>query len=780
MESSMIIEKINIKSFGMITDTCLEFSNSINVIEGQNEAGKSTIAAFIKYMLYGFDNEDIPGALAERNKYLNWTTGEAGGTMNVTVKGKRYLISRSTVTVESGARKAYKEENSITDLETGSPAFGKVPAGEVFFGVEKDLFENTAFVGQIGDTSINEGSVKESIENILFSGSEKINNQRAASKVSVKMENLLHSNGMGGVIYDLMRRGDDFEGKFKQADSDNKLILTKEAKLHEIKESRRAEIEKQDKLCDLDVCYRNVLIIQDFDKLHTYESEYEEKNEEYNKFITDNMRSGFVPTNQYLTDIAVARRGVDDAYRNLVDANQRYLDEKNAIGITREIEGAIELADENGGEDEVLSQAKRIGVSQIKNIAAAVGGSLVALAAIVFEIVAKGALAGALARIGFGLVGLAGLAAAAVMVVFFMKNKARLGEILNRFSTETSAELKDKLAVIGEARAKRDSMIRSTENARVALEDAKVRYEQVKAELLEVIVRWGEEPPHSGLNDFLDGLEDKVKAFLAEEKRILDEKLAIEMKVRELRTMLSDKSEIEIRAQVPPFKRKVLAEIDHDAILEGIEECKLKIRAQDLLADQVERELFELKARAIDPGELYSKIQANEAKVEELKSQHKAYYIALRAIENASDNLRLEISPRLGEYSTKLMEIMTNKKYTSFDVSNGLQVTFKDSLGEDKSVDFLSGGTRDLAYIAVRMALIDMLYTEKPPVIFDESFAHQDNIRARSMMRAIKSLADDGHQSFIFTCRARESTLATELSEGTEVFKLSKIEDAVS
>ena len=45
-------------SFGLITDLTLEFSDSINVIEGQNESGKSTIAAFIKYMLYGFDGSD--------------------------------------------------------------------------------------------------------------------------------------------------------------------------------------------------------------------------------------------------------------------------------------------------------------------------------------------------------------------------------------------------------------------------------------------------------------------------------------------------------------------------------------------------------------------------------------------------------------------------------------------------------------------------------------------------------------------------------------------------
>ena len=775
----MIIEKINIKSFGMITDMTLEFSDTINVIEGQNESGKSTIAAFIKYMLYGFDNNDGKETLSERNKRINWATGNAQGSMNIRVKDKRYLITRSTFLVENNSRESYKEDSSIIDLETGSPVFGRVPAGEIFFGVDRELFDNTAFVGQIGDSRINEGSVKESIENILFSGSEKINNQRAAAKVSVKMETLLHKNGMGGVIYDLMRRSDDFEERFKQADEDNKQILAKEAKLHEIKAAREEEAERQAKLCDLDMCYRNVLIIQDFDRLHALEREYDEINDEYNNFTAENMRCGFVPTGQYLTDIAVARRGVDDAYRNLLDASQNYTDEKNAVGITREIEGAIELADENGGEDEVLLQAKGLRFSQIKNIAAIIGGSLVAIAAIVFEIVAKGALAGILPRLAFGLLGAAGIGCAATMAVFFLKNKARLSVIQNRFSTTSLEDLKDKLAVIAEARAKRDGMIRSTENARLAVERAKENYETAKNELLEVILRWGEEPPHSGLNDFLDALEDKVRVFLAEEKEILDKKLEIETKVRELRGKLSDKSEIDIRAQVPPLKRKVLNEIDHDAILEGIEDCKLKIAAQDVLAREVEGELFSLKATATDPGELYSKIQANDARIEELKKQHKAYYVALRAIENASDNLREEISPRLGEYSTRLMEIMTNKKYSSFDVSDGLKVTFKDTLEKDKSVDFLSGGTRDLAYIAVRMALIDMLYTEKPPVCFDESFAHQDNIRAKSMMSAIHSLAEQGHQSFIFTCRAREAALAKEFSKNTEVFKLSKVEEAI-
>ena len=67
----MIIERIEIKSFGQLTDMTLEFSDKINVIEGQNEAGKSTIAAFIKYMLYGFEPTEEAGAIGERKKRIN-------------------------------------------------------------------------------------------------------------------------------------------------------------------------------------------------------------------------------------------------------------------------------------------------------------------------------------------------------------------------------------------------------------------------------------------------------------------------------------------------------------------------------------------------------------------------------------------------------------------------------------------------------------------------------------------------------------------------------------
>lgn len=770
----MIIEKIHIKSFGMITDMALDFSDDINVFVGRNEAGKSTVAAFIKYMLYGFPVESSADAPDERNKRINWESGIADGSMTVRVGDKRYLINRSTERIENGQRVSYKEDSSIVDLETGSPAFGKLAAGEVFFGVDRELFDNTAFIGQIGDSAINEGSVKSSIENILFSGSEKINNQRAASKVSVRIESLMNKNGMSGTIYELSRRSQQLRDRFNQADEDNKQILAMETKLHEIRSQRKTESELLNKLCDLDLCYRNVATIQTFDKLHTLEKRYDEKTEQYNAYILENTRADFVPNESYLTGLAVARRGVDDAYRSLVAARERYEGEKNAAGITKDTEAQIELSDSLGGESEALKKANGLKASAVKFGALGILFALLTIASAVF-ILSFSAILGV--KIAVGAVGALTLLGTAYSVYAIMRAKKELLEIANGFSTDNIADLRTKLSVIAEDRAKRDKMIKDTEDARLALEVAKERYEEARGELLELILRWGEEPPTTSLNDFLDSLEDKVRAFIDGERNLAREKDALELSIKEARALLADKSEIEIRGQVSPLKRKVLTQVNHEQIVGGIEDCKAKIAEIDKSAQEVEEELALRKLRATDPAELYSKIQETEARIAELKLHYDAAKLALSEIENASVNLRGEIAPRLGTFTASLMEIMTDKKYSNIDVSDGLKVTFTSRTGESRSVDFLSGGTRDLTYISLRMALIDMLYTEKPPTLFDESFAHQDNSRARAMMKALGALAGEGQQSFIFTCREREGALAKEISSKAGVFKLSGSEE---
>ncbi len=767
----MIIKQINIKSFGQLNNMTLDFSSGANVVEGQNEAGKSTIAAFIKYMLYGFDTKETPGELSERRRRISWKSGVAEGSMNVVVKGKEYLIIRSTVPSGNGERVSYKEDSSIIDLESGTPAFGKVPAGEVFFGVDRELFETTAFVGQLNETEINGGTVVESIENILFSASEKINTQRASNRIAEKMETLLHPGKTGGAIIDLMKKQDELSAELERTDEANKLILIKEAELHEIRKKREEAEQKRDDLLDLDLCYRNSMVIGTFDKLHELEEEAIAKAEIYNDFIRANTRCDFVPSGEYLTDLSVARRAMTDSFQHLEEAEERYGKEKNAIGITHEIESAIALSDTLGKEVKVREKSSLHASNKIKCIAGGIFAILVFIASIVFEI--AGAALPILPKIAVAVLAVIALCGAGALAYLYVGADREQTALCKLFGTESRDELLRKIDVIEEARLKRDTMIDSTENARLALEAAREEYERARAELTRTVLRWGEEPPLSDLESFLDSLEAKVRDFLEQKRKLRDDKNTIEITVKEIRRSLSDKSEIDIRAQVSPLKRKVLAEINHDEIINGIANARAVIDEQQRLAFNVENELAELKYRATDPGELYSKIQALETKINLLRAKHKAYFVALRALGSASENLRAEISPRIAEYASTLLEIMTDGKYTGLEVGTDMSLSFCGEDSEARSIDYLSGGTRDLAYVAVRMALIDMLYAENPPICFDETFASQDNRRAESMMKAIGKLATDGYQSFIFTCRAREAQLASERISGSGIFRLS-------
>ncbi len=770
----MIIEKIVIKSFGLLTDMTLEFSDTVNVIEGRNESGKSTIAAFIKYMLYGFDNTEPDDAPSERRKRINWETGIASGSMYVRVKGKRYLITRTTTPSDNaGLRVTYKEESSIVDLETGYPAFGKMTAGEVFFGVDREMFENTAFIGQIADSGINERTVKQSIENILFSGNEKINTQRAINRVSDKMEALLHKGNSGGAIYDLARKCDEYRVSIEKSNEDNKKILAKEAELYEIRDAREQAIIDREHFREIDSCYNNLMVIQTFDRLHELEVASEAASEAYNSYVFENTRNGFTPDDEYLTSLAISRELVNADYQRLTEAREILEKQRGASGITRETEGLIEQCDARGGEEKILTEAKTNFSGAVRWLGFSIFALTAAIAAFVALIVFSRGGFSSVWRIASGAAGGVFMASAIAFAVLSISSKSRLAKLCEVFGMKKYADLKGKIKHISDSRATRDSMIAALENAQASVESAKESYDKSKARLAEIIRRWEDEEDVENLNEFLDRLEFKIKAYISEKNRLFSEKSSLEMTVKEIRRSLADKSEIDIRAQVSPLKRKALAGINHEEIVNGIAENKNRIQEHETAARRIEDELASLKSNTGDLAEYHAKLKCLEEKTKDLKMKHKAYSIAQEALTQAMEKLRTEISPRIGEYATSMMKTMTGGKYSEFNINDGFDVYFKANDGETRSVNFLSGGTRDLAYVAVRCALIDMLYKEKPPICFDESFAHQDNIRAKAMVKAIDQLNREDCQCFVFTCRNRESTLVKDIVSDAGIFKLS-------
>ncbi|WP_425540185.1 ATP-binding protein [Microaceticoccus formicicus] len=90
-----MLNKLLISSFGKFNNTNIKLSDGLNIIIGDNEAGKSTIHRFIKSMFYGFAKPETSRIIIdqlEHIKYKPWFNDSYHGSMEVLYNNEKYLI----------------------------------------------------------------------------------------------------------------------------------------------------------------------------------------------------------------------------------------------------------------------------------------------------------------------------------------------------------------------------------------------------------------------------------------------------------------------------------------------------------------------------------------------------------------------------------------------------------------------------------------------------------------------------------------------------------------
>jgi uncharacterized protein YhaN len=103
---------------------------------------------------------------------------------------------------------------------------------------------------------------------------------------------------------------------------------------------------------------------------------------------------------------------------------------------------------------------------------------------------------------------------------------------------------------------------------------------------------------------------------------------------------------------------------------------------------------------------------------------------------------------------------MTEGKYETLGLDTDFALSFSDG-SMMREAAFLSAGTSDLAYICLRMALIEMLYKRSvPPFLFDESFVRMDDDRLARMMLLIHKYGQKNVQSILLSCHSRERKMS--------------------
>lgn len=140
----MILTQLNLKNFGKFCDRQFTFSRGLNVIYGENEAGKTTVYQAVNALLFGLGKQR--GRAARTDLYTTYQPWENKtryeGSLRFETGGRQFFLERSFYHAEKTARLVCETDGEELSVGQGDLAMLR---GDV----SEELFWNTAAVGQL-------------------------------------------------------------------------------------------------------------------------------------------------------------------------------------------------------------------------------------------------------------------------------------------------------------------------------------------------------------------------------------------------------------------------------------------------------------------------------------------------------------------------------------------------------------------------------------------------------------------------------------------------------
>lgn len=190
---------LHIENFGGLHDHTEAFDAGLSVRLQPNGWGKSTLAVFIKAMLYGLPVTTRRSLIEnERKRYTPWQGGVFGGSLDIEVGGEAYRIERSFGAKES------EDTLSVVSLRTGAEAdvdWASAP-GEMLLGVDAAAYERSTYLSQRPDDMTKDGtvSIHTKLNRLVDATDDLANYDSAMEALEKKRRELRHLTGGGGAI----------------------------------------------------------------------------------------------------------------------------------------------------------------------------------------------------------------------------------------------------------------------------------------------------------------------------------------------------------------------------------------------------------------------------------------------------------------------------------------------------------------------------------------------------------------------------------------------------
>lgn len=241
-----MIKKIFINSFGKFNNYELEFKNGINVIDGQNESGKSTILNFILMILYGNQSKSKDLLQNERRRYKPWNHEIMKGFIVIEKDGVDYKIERTFLNSNSTDIVDVYNLNTGSSIDIPNP---KMP-GEYFFDLGYEAFTKTLFIFSESIVINNENKrdeINTKLINLVTTGQEDISFKNVISKLDDKIYNIESKSGKSGKLVEVKKKIDILRLEMENALSDEKEkeeLSDRISKLNQRKKELMLELEK--------------------------------------------------------------------------------------------------------------------------------------------------------------------------------------------------------------------------------------------------------------------------------------------------------------------------------------------------------------------------------------------------------------------------------------------------------------------------------------------------------------------------------------------------------
>ncbi len=690
-------------SFGRLEGAELTLNSGLNVIEAPNESGKTTWAAFLRAMLHGVSTSDRVrgGVLPDRIRYQPWSGAPMAGTLELRWHDRDITLRRAS---PGGGKPMGAAEAVYTGTEERVSELRAGVPGEVLLGVPEAVFRRSAFISGSDMALDANAELEKKITRLVTSGEERSSYTEADERL--RRWQRKRRWRASGVLPEAEARRKELQDKLTRIESENK-------RLSDLREERSKLADQRDKL-------ENELALHRRDERRAEARRREEALAESAKAaqaaeaaqarLEDlEARAGSLSSEKVQTLRAAAVR-LEEAARDRDEARSAYEEARAAADAL-----PPPMKQPNPKKTAVL-------VLFILGVLALLAASTAGLGLWSLPVGAVyGAILLALALLLIAcLCFMSGRKAAREKEAALARERERKEqaaeaagkqlEACERETAECTEARREALTALGEdPEAEAEAAARRSEETLRQLRDAQIRAESAR-EMAERLRVEPTPPPEPIPEDSLTG-EPRIKKAAAEDYlRRTEDKL-----------------------------REVSRDLDRG---EGI---------FDLLGD---------------PLLLATEEAALTEKIHRAQEEYDALELALDALREANTQLQTLFSPLISRRAADLMARMTDYGYAGVYFDREMRFSAQRAGDLDAhALDYLSEGTRNQLYLAVRLAICELVLTEEPcPLVLDDVLAAFDDKRAKDTLRLLRELSRE-RQIILLTCQSREKRLLAELEK---------------